>query len=223
MENNLVLLLYGDRLPPEAHINKIAKYYGKHYQKDRVKECFNENDYFEVRIEERYTGLDGRQEYIPIGVSVRKEYFSKFLKIFKSLKGNHCLCKLNHEHPNAIISGKHFEGSCYYLKDVEKKIMFVEEFTYEKNEDSNGANFIDFFEQECDDVGYDADDIDIDFYKTVLNKFQETAGPKNEWFSVVELDWYKKMPNAKRWKIADANENTGKVFEQWLNSLIDQK
>lgn len=39
-------------------------------------------------------------------------------------------------------------------------------------------------------------------------------------FNIKELSWYSRIPKDKRWIQLDVNENTEKVFLQWLENLI---
>ncbi|WP_342598057.1 hypothetical protein MHB48_10575 [Psychrobacillus sp. FSL H8-0483] len=170
-----VVILYGDVLPPFKHIRKILNKYGKYYLRDMNMEDFQEDNYYDVRIEERHTGLTYREplDAVPV-IPVKKEYLSKLLNIFKALNGNVCLCKVNHEHPIAWVQGVAYEGYCFYLDNGEEKVLFLEE--YSDNEE--------------------------------------------QYFNVKELYWYKRIPQDKRWIQIDVNENTEKVFLQWLKDLV---
>lgn len=220
MENNLVLLIYGNVLPPKNHILKIVKSYGKQYRNDMTKINFNEDNYYDIRIEERYTGLESREDASNIVVPVKKEFLSKFVNIFNNLVGEICLCKTNHEHPMAIINGKHYEGYSYYLVHEEKQILFVEEYSNEKSNETSDGNFIELFELISEKPGFDMNNIDLDHLGTIMNSFSEHH-PEKKWFSVKELDWFIQSPQSKRWVTADANADTCRIFEHWLISLIN--
>ncbi|MGG3799655.1 hypothetical protein [Metabacillus fastidiosus] len=129
-----VVLLYGDILSPFKHIEKITIKYHQYYLRDKDKEDFSIDNYYEIWIDERYTGINAREprDYTPV-ILVKKEFLSKFLNIFRVLKGNMCLCKLNHEHLISYIDGFEYEGYCFYMKNEEKKILFLEEYGPEDN------------------------------------------------------------------------------------------
>jgi hypothetical protein len=129
-----VVLLYGSLLPPIKHIEKILWQFSRHYFRDKLKEDFNENNYFDVRVEQQYTGMEPREFSYSLGVYVKKEYLPKFIAIFKALKGNASLCKDIHEHPTAYISGIKFEGYCCYFDDIPEKIIFLVEYCDENDE-----------------------------------------------------------------------------------------
>jgi hypothetical protein len=129
-----VVLLFGSVLPPLKHIEKILWQFSRHYFRDQLKEDFNEDNYYDVRVEQQYTGMEPREFNYSFGVYVKKEFSPKFIAIFKALKGNAFLCKDKHEHPTAYISGIKFEGYCYYFDDVDEKIIFLTEYRDEKDE-----------------------------------------------------------------------------------------
>jgi hypothetical protein len=174
MERKIVLL-YGEVLPPFKHIEKIVNKYYKYYLRDKDKEGFIEDNYYEIWIDERHTGLNAREpRYYTPAVPVKKEFLPKFLNIFRALKGNICLCKLNHEHPIAKVSEVEYEGYCFYLDNEKEKVLFLEEY--------------------CDEEG--------------------------ESFNVKGLNWYKRIPKDEHWILVAANEDTEKVFLEWLRNLI---
>ena len=55
--------------------------------RDMKKPNFNLEDYYEIHIEERFTGSEIR-DYCPVATSVKKEYFQKLVETLKFLKGN---------------------------------------------------------------------------------------------------------------------------------------
>ncbi|MEC2074487.1 hypothetical protein, partial [Metabacillus fastidiosus] len=61
MNERKVLLLYGEILPPFKHIEKIATKYHQYYLRDKEKEGFSEDNYYEIWIDEEYTGLNTRK------------------------------------------------------------------------------------------------------------------------------------------------------------------
>lgn len=123
-----VLLYYGEALPPFKHIEKIINKYYKYYLNDKDKEDIKEDYYYEIWIEERYTGLNTRNRQYTLTVPVKKEFLFKLLNIFTKLKGNVSLCKTQHEHPVVHISGKEYEGYCFYLDSGQEKIIFYENY-----------------------------------------------------------------------------------------------
>jgi hypothetical protein len=129
-----VLLLYGSELPPYKHIEKIMWQYSRHYFRDKLNEDFNEDSYYDVRVEEQYTGLNYRESHPSPVVPVKKEFLPKFIAIFNALKGNVCLCQDKHSHPQATVSGKSFEGMCYYLDNIDDKVFFLAEYRDNNNQ-----------------------------------------------------------------------------------------
>jgi hypothetical protein len=121
-----IILLYGEELPSLKHIEKITNKYYKYYQRDKGKEDFNKEDYYEIWIEERNTGLKVRNRYYTPTVPVKKEFLPKFLNIFRELNCNMCLCKTKHEHPIVEISGVEYEGDSFYIDDGQEKIIFYD-------------------------------------------------------------------------------------------------
>ncbi|MEH7511222.1 hypothetical protein V7146_00450 [Gottfriedia acidiceleris] len=81
------ILLYGEYVTPHNHIKKIINKYDNYYMRDMKKPNFNLEDYYEIHIEERFTGSEIR-DYCPVATSVKKEYFQKLVETFKFLKGN---------------------------------------------------------------------------------------------------------------------------------------
>ncbi|WP_347488507.1 hypothetical protein ABDB91_14990 [Desulfoscipio sp. XC116] len=142
-----VLLLYGSVLPPFKHIDRIIRKYYKYYLNDKRKGDFIEDNYYEIWVEERYTGLSYRKNrnYITV-VPVKQEYFSKFMAIFKELNGNVCLCKQNHEHLHVTMAGVDYEGYCFYLDNNEEKIIFLDEYC-ENEEKWFSVNQLDAYAQ----------------------------------------------------------------------------
>lgn len=137
-----VVLLYGEALPPFKHIEKIINKYYKYYLSDKDKEGFKEDNYYDIWIEERHTGLDAREErYYTPTVSVKIEFLPKFLNIFRALKGNVSLCKTNHEHPIVQISDVEYEGYCFYLDNGKEKVIFYDKLwmKVDVNEDTEKA------------------------------------------------------------------------------------
>ncbi|HZG14923.1 MAG TPA: hypothetical protein VE710_07890 [Candidatus Bathyarchaeia archaeon] len=135
-----VLLIYGEVLPPYHHIEKIIKKYYQHYRKDKdMNKEFQDDSYYEVWIEERYTGVCERKKrnYIPT-VPVKKEFLARFINIFRALKGNIYLCNTKHEHPIVEIQGTEYEGYCFYLDNGTEKVIFYDThwMTVEANEDT---------------------------------------------------------------------------------------
>ncbi|MEY9977205.1 hypothetical protein ABH968_002151 [Lysinibacillus sp. RC79] len=116
--------MYGDLIPPRKHIHKIADKYIRYFLNEKKNESLNEDEYCEIRIEERYIGLETRLWGFPPTVPIKYEYLTKFINIFKSLNCNICLCMENHEHPTSYIGGLVYEGYCYYMKDEEKRYYF---------------------------------------------------------------------------------------------------
>ncbi|MDM5360682.1 CPCC family cysteine-rich protein [Peribacillus sp. ACCC06369] len=121
-----VVLLYGEELTSLKHIEKITNKYYKYYLSDTGKGDFNKEDYYEIWIEERNTGLKVRNRHYTPTVPVKKEFLPKFLNIFRTLKGNMCLCKPKHEHPIVEISGVEYEGDSFYIDDGQEKIVFYD-------------------------------------------------------------------------------------------------
>ncbi|MED4402582.1 hypothetical protein ABET41_09705 [Metabacillus fastidiosus] len=130
-----IVLLYGETLPPFKHIEKILNKYHQYYLSDKKKEGFSEDNYYDIWIDERYTGLKARNaRYYTPTVPVKKEFLTKFLNIFRALKGNMCLCKQNHEHPIVEVSEIDYEGYCFYLDNETEKILFLEEYRNNEGE-----------------------------------------------------------------------------------------
>jgi len=211
MENSIILLIFGDKLPPKKHIEKIIKKYEYYYQVERDHQYFNESDFYHILIEERYTGIEPRKGLFSSIIPVRKSYLSKFISIFNELKCNLCLCKENHEHPIAVIHGKEFEGYCYYLYKEEKKIMFLEDYGLEEN----NMNVDDLYKRLLE-----LPDIDMNDEESLRRVDWNKLLPVNERFCVEELEWYRQTPIEKRWLIEDVKRSTNKAFNQWIKELI---
>jgi len=211
MENNIIFLIYGDKLPPKKHIEKIMKKYQYYYQIERDNQYFNEADFYNIIIEERYTGIEPRKGLFNSIIPVRKSYLSKFINIFNTLNCNLCLCKENHEHPIAVFHGKEFEGYCYYFYQEEKKIMFLEDYGLEENK----MNIGDLYEKVLQMPDIDMND-EESLKRVDWNKFL----PVNERFCVEDLEWYRQTPHEMRWLIVDAKRNTNKAFHQWVKKLM---
>jgi len=133
-----ILLLYGEYVAPYYHREKIINKYHYYYMRDMKEPNFNLDDYYEVYIEERYTGSKNRNYYPTVGVRVKKIYFQKFIEIFKSLKGNLEICTRNHGHPIAHIKTIMYEGYCY-VSD-ENHVFFIESFSINDNEEQSIDN-----------------------------------------------------------------------------------
>lgn len=200
-----MLLLYGDNIPPHKHINKIADKYIRYFLKDREIEGFTEDEYVEIRIEERFLGLHSRQSHYPPIVPVKKEYLSKFINIFKSFTCNVCICNTNHEHPIASINGIDYEGFCYYLKDEESKILFLEEYGIE----DKGVNLFNLDDMLEKNAAFTIDDFVMHNYSV-----------NNKCHSMDQHDWYRTVSPENRYKIVAANTDTELALEQWLNEVL---
>jgi hypothetical protein len=199
----LVLLIYGVRIPPAKHIEKIAKKYGHYYLRDKDRENFDEGDFYEVRIDDRYTGLDKRNGGYSQITAVRKEYLPRFIHIFKSIGSNVALCSEDHEHPTVSISGMEFEGYCYYLKDQSYKIMFLDACWIEKERKKSNEELYRLWSEKK-----------LDFKNPDWSLFS----PKTESYDLTEMEWYR--AHDKRWFIVEANKNTQKAFEKWVKGLV---
>ena len=202
---NLVLLMYGDSIPPQKHIHKIIDKYSKYFLNDWEKEDFPEEEYVEITIEERYLGLQTRKSEILPTVPIKYEYLSKFINIFKSFNCDICLCMDNHEHPIASIDDIEYEGYCYYLKDENKKILFLDEYSIENLE----MNSSDYYEELIKESKFN-----LDFL------IRENMIERRERHVIDDLEWYRNVPVAKRFKIVEANTDTEIAFEQWLKEMI---
>ena len=201
----LILLMYGDKLPPHKHIKKIVDKYINYYLNDTKKEDFNEDHYVELRIEERYLGLKQREWHDPLIAPIKYEFLSKFKRIFQSFNCTICLCTENHEHTTASIGDLEYEGYCYYMSDVQEKILFIEEY------------------------GKQDDDVEMDvLYEKLSNQVISNVNhldwhnimPENERNSVESQEWYRNLPVEQRFKIVNANTETDTAFKQWLNEMI---
>ncbi|MFJ7186456.1 hypothetical protein [Lysinibacillus xylanilyticus] len=224
----LVLLMYGDSLPPRKHIHKIADKYIRYFLNEMKNESLNEDEYCKIRIEERYIGLGTRSYGFPPIVPIKYEYLTKFINIFKSLNCNICLCTESHEHPTSYIGGFAYEGYCYYMKDEEKKILFLEDYGVE----NAGIELGVLYEKVLNDPTFnvnllDEDDFDGLYEKitnnpTFLDVFNDVFNsiPKNERYSIDDQEWYKTLPIEKRFKIIDINIETEIVFDQWLKEIV---
>lgn len=197
--------MYGDQIPPHKHINKIANKYFRYFLNDKKIEGFNDEEYFEIRIEERYIGLDTRLWQFPPVVSVKYEYLTKFINIFKSFNSNICLCKDNHEHPSTLISGIKYEGYCYHMKYEEKKILFIEDYGIE----NNLVSLDDLYEIYSNESTFNVNNLD----RNILL-------PKDKLYRIENLEWYRNLPVEKRFKIVDVNAETEVAFEQWLEEIV---
>lgn len=201
----LVLLMYGDLLPPHQHIKRIVDKYIRYYLNDKKKEDFNEDKYVEIRIEERYLGLKQREWYCPLITPIKYGFLPRFKSIFQSFNCGICLCTENHEHPTLGIGDLEYEGYCYYMRDDKKKILFLE------------------------DYGKQDDGIEIDaLYEKLSNQAISNLNhldwnnlmPKNERHSVESQEWYRNLPVEQRYKIVNANTETEIAFKQWLNEIV---
>lgn len=123
-----ILLMYGDNIPPHKHINKIIDKYIRYFLKDRETPNYNEAEYIELWIEERYLGSKARPWQYPNTLAIKHEYLSKLIAIFRSFNCSISLCSTSHEHPIAVIDGIEYEGYCYYMRDGKQKIMFIEHY-----------------------------------------------------------------------------------------------
>lgn len=199
--------MYGDLIPPHKHVNKIADKYIRYFLNDMKKESFTEDEYLEIRIEERYTGNKTRLwKYSPV-VPIKHKYLIKFINIFKSFNCNICLCNENHEHPRSLMGGLEYEGYCYYMEDEEKKILFLEDYSYEVEDD--GFDY---------DVIYEKISNNSASYINLLD--WSNLIPKNERYSCDNQEWYRNLSIEKRYKIVDANTETEIAFEQWLKEIV---
>jgi hypothetical protein len=197
----LVLLIYGENVPSSKHIGKIARKYGKYYMRDMKKEDFHEGDYYEVRIDHRYTGLTKRDGGYSQVTAVKREYFLKFINIFKSISSNVSVCSENHEHPSASLSGLEFEGYCYYLKEKSQKIMFL-----------------DACWKEIERISTEELYKKLDFKNPDWSLFS----PKTETYDITEMEWYRAQELDKRWLIVGSNKDTGREFKNWIKGLMQK-
>lgn len=200
----LVLLLYGDDIPPHKHINKIANKYIHYFLKDKEKEGFIEDEYVEIRIEERYLGVQTRQWHWPPIVPVKREYLLKFINIFKSFTCHACVCNTNHEHPLVSIDGLDYEGYCYYMQDEDKKIIFLEEYGIE----DEGVNLIELFETLEKDSTFTMNHLDMNDF--IVQKERHHIGSQ---------EWYRAAPVEKRFIIVEAHTDTELAMEQWIKEV----
>lgn len=215
--------MYGDLIPTRKHIHKIADKYIRYYLNDKKKESHNEDEYCEITIEERYIGPGTKGGYSPV-VPIKYEYLTKFINIFKFFNCNICLCTENHEHPTSFIDGLVYEGYCYYMKDEEKKILFLEDYGME----DSGIPLDALYEKILKDSTFNVnllyeDDFDVLYEKisnnpTLLDVFNLI--PKNERYSIDNQEWYRTLPIEKRFKIVDVTIDTEKAFEQWLKEIV---
>jgi hypothetical protein len=199
----IVLLIYGEKVPPTKHIGKIARKYAYYYNQDKNNLDFHNEHYYEVIIDTFYTGIEKREGGYSQVTVVKKEYLSHFISIFKSISSNVALCNENHEHPTATISGMEFEGYCYYLKDVPQKIIFLCACWIEKDSISKEEQYKLWIES-----------------KLIKNPDWSVFSPKVELQELREMDWYKEQAKDKRWLIVGSNKNTNKVFEKWIKGLM---
>jgi hypothetical protein len=199
----IVLLIYGEKVPPTKHIGKMARKYAYYYNQDKNNQDFHSEHYYEVTIDTWYTGLEKREgEYSQVTV-VKKEYLLQFIIIFKNISSNVTICSENHEHPFASISGMEFEGYCYYLKDGTQKIIFLSACWIEKSSISKEEQYKLWIESK-------------------LNKNPDWSifSPKVELQELRELDWYKGQTKDNRWLIIGSNKNTNKEFDRWIKGLM---
>ena len=201
----LVLLMYGDLIPPYKHIKRIVDKYIRYFINDKKNEDFNEDEYVEIRIEERHIGLKPREWHYPLITPIKLEYLSKFKSIFQSFNCNICLCTENHEHPTFVTGNIEYEGYCYYLRDDQRKILFLEDYVIE----NDGVDLDAVYKKMSNQINSNLNQLD-------WNNFMS----KNERHSVESKEWYRRLPVQQRYKIVDANTKTELAFKQWMNEIV---
>ncbi|MED3802173.1 hypothetical protein P4562_09550 [Lysinibacillus xylanilyticus] len=122
----LILLLFGEKLPPSRHLHKLSNKFINLFLKEREKESFRESDYYVVYIEEYYFGDEQRKSIFPPAIPVHKDFLHQVQSIYGNLNAEMVLCTMQHEHPIAYIDNIKYEGYCYYAKDSNEKILFFD-------------------------------------------------------------------------------------------------
>ena len=85
--------------------------------KNRANENFNSDVYFEVTIEEQYTGSEKWDyNYVPV-IPVHKNYLNQLVTIYKDLNSQSSLC--SNQHPYVFLNDEQIEGMYYYAKDID--------------------------------------------------------------------------------------------------------
>ncbi|WP_166240329.1 hypothetical protein [Paenibacillus turpanensis] len=173
MEKKIVLL-YGSKLPPYKHIEKISQKYWRYYERDQRNGNYEENEFFEVWVSFHFTdSVPEKFTYVTLCIPIRRSFLSKLYSIFEALECNVQLCDFTHSHPTTEVLGITYEGYCYRC--------------------SNGTKLL-FINLYCDENGHED--------------------------TVFELEWYRKLPEDKRWYIAKKEEDPEKAFEQWVVNQI---
>ncbi|WP_028393921.1 hypothetical protein [Bacillus cihuensis] len=120
----LILLLFGENIPPHRHLHKLSNKFINIFLKEREK--VRESDYYLIFVEERYFG-DQQREYINApAIPIHKDFLHQVESIYANLNAEMILCTMQHEHPTVYINEIEYEGYCYYAKNTNDKILFFE-------------------------------------------------------------------------------------------------
>ena len=125
---SLTLLIYGTNIPPHKHLHKLGNKFINQFLKVRETEKFNDDEFYEVIVEEE--SLNGeKRNYIhaPV-IPVHKNYLENLLKVYGNINATVTLCTQEHEHPTVYFNEIEFEGYCYYELNSNNKILFFEVF-----------------------------------------------------------------------------------------------
>lgn len=122
----LILLLFGERIPPHRHLHKLSNKFINLFLKEHEKDTFRESDYYLVFVEERYFG-DEQREYINTpAIPIPKDFLHQVESIYANLNAEMLLCTMQHEHHTVYINQIEYEGYCYYTKNTNDKILFFD-------------------------------------------------------------------------------------------------
>jgi len=122
----LILLLFGDKIPPHRHLHKLSNKFINIFLKEREKGPFRESEYYLIFVEERYFG-DEQREYINApAIPIHKDFLHQVESIYANLNAEMILCTMQHEHPKVYINQIEYEGYCYYAKNTNDKFLFFD-------------------------------------------------------------------------------------------------
>ncbi len=124
---SLTLLIYGTNIPPHKHLHKLASKFINQFMKVRETADFNDEEYYEVLVEEQSLNSTQRNYITAPIIPIHKNYLQNLLKVYGNLNATVTLCTEQHEHPLVYFNDIEYEGYCYYELNTDNKILFFEE------------------------------------------------------------------------------------------------
>lgn len=122
----LTLLIYGNKIPSHKHLHKLGIKFINHFMKVRNTVDFNDEEYYEVTIEEQSLNSTERNYITAPILPIHKNYLQNLLNVYGNLNATVTLCTEEHEHPLVYFNDIAYEGYCYYEWDTVIKICFFE-------------------------------------------------------------------------------------------------